>query len=131
MMRNQFSTLRQTHGIDTVRLEHDNSKVRAPGQERFTRCKTLGEAYTEEAITERIKGRFVERKPKETRRISLRIDLENSIKAQQSAGYKKWAKLHNLKQAARTLNFLTEHEIESYPALLYTLQPYIIILIVY
>ena len=24
---------------------------RAPGQERFTRCKTLGEDYTEEAIT--------------------------------------------------------------------------------
>ena len=59
---------------------------RAPGQERFTRCKTLGETYTEEAITERIKGQFVERKPKETRRISLRIDLENSIKIQQSAG---------------------------------------------
>ena len=90
---------------------------RAPGQERFTRCKTLGEAYTEEAITERIKGRFAERKPKENRKISLRIDLENSIKAQQSAGYEKWAKLHNLKQAARTLNFLTEHEIESYPDL--------------
>ena len=90
---------------------------RAPGQERFTRCKTLGEAYTEEAIIERIKGRFVERKPKENRKISLRIDLENSIKAQQSAGYEKWAKLHNLKQAARTLNFLTEHEIESYPDL--------------
>ena len=45
------------------------------------------------------------------------IDLENSIKAQQSAGYEKWAKLHNLKQAARTLNFLTEHEIDSYPDL--------------
>ena len=90
---------------------------RAPGQGRFTRCKTLGEAYTEEAITERIKGRFVERKPKENRKISLRIDLENSIKAQQSAGYEKWAKLHNLKQAARTLNFLTEREIDSYPDL--------------
>ncbi len=90
---------------------------RAPGQERFTRCKTLGETYTEEAIIERIKGRFVERKPKENRKISLRIDLENSIKAQQSAAYEKWAKLHNLKQAARTLNFLTEHEIESYPDL--------------
>ena len=59
----------------------------------------------------------MERKPKETRKISLRIDLENSIKAQQSAGYEKWAKLHNLKQAARTLNFLTEHEIDSYPDL--------------
>ena len=90
---------------------------RAPGQGRFIRCKTLGEAYTEEAITERIKGRFVERKPKENRKISLRIDLENSIKAQQSAGYEKWAKLHNLKQAARTMNFLTEHEIDSYPDL--------------
>ena len=43
--------------------------------------------------------------------------MENSIKAQQSAGYEKWAKLHNLKQAARTLNFLTEHEIDSYPDL--------------
>ena len=59
----------------------------------------------------------MERKPKENHKISLRIDLENSIKAQQSAGYEKWAKLHNLKQAARTLNFLTEHEIESYPDL--------------
>ena len=90
---------------------------RAPGQERFTRAKTLGEAYTEEAIIERIKGRFVERKPKENRKISLRIDLENSIKAQQSAGYAKWAKVHNLKQAARTLNFLTEHGIDDYAAL--------------
>ena len=70
--------------------------VPCAGQERFTRCKTLGEAYTEEAITERIKGRSVERKPKENHKISLRIDLENSIKAQQSAGYEKWAKLHNL-----------------------------------
>ena len=90
---------------------------RAPGQERFTRCKTLGEAYTEEAIKERIKGRAITRRPKERKGISLRIDLENSIKAQQSAGYEKWAKLHNLKQAAMTLNFLTEHGIDTYPDL--------------
>lgn len=110
-----FLRLLQEQGYEVKRGKYVS--FRAPGQERFTRCKTLGEIYTEEAITERIKGRFVERKPKETRRISLRIDLENSIKAQQSAGYEKWAKLHNLKQAARTLNFLTEHEIESYPDL--------------
>ena len=110
-----FLRLLQEQGYEVKRGKYVS--FRAPGQERFTRCKTLGEAYTEEAITERIKGRFVERKPKENRKISLRIDLENSIKAQQSAGYEKWAKLHNLKQAARTLNFLTEHEIESYPDL--------------
>ena len=94
---------------------------RAPGQERFTRCKTLGENYTEEAITSRIKGLAVDRGPKRkaTKEITLRIDLENSIKAQQSAGYAKWAKVHNLKQAARTLNFLTEHGIDDYAALEY------------
>ena len=92
---------------------------RAPGQERFTRCKTLGEDYTEEAITRRIKGLAVDRGPKRkaTKEITLRIDLENSIKAQKSAGYAKWAKVHNLKQAARTLNFLTEHGIDDYAAL--------------
>ena len=106
-----FLRLLQEQGYEVKRGKYIS--FRAPGQERFTRCKTLGETYTEEAIIERIKVRFVER----TRRISLRIDLENSIKAQQSAGYEKWAKLHNLKQAARTLNFLTEHEIDSYPDL--------------
>ena len=110
-----FLRLLQEQGYEVKRGKYVS--FRAPGQGRFTRGKTLGEAYTEEAIAERIKGRFVERKPKETRKISLQIDLENSIKAQQSAGYEKWAKLHNLKQAARTLNFLTEHEIESYPDL--------------
>ena len=49
--------------------------------------------------------------------ITLRIDLENNIKAQQSAGYARWAKLQNLKQAAKTINFLTEHGIEQYAEL--------------
>ena len=42
------------------------------------------------------------------------VDIENSIKAQQSAGYERWAKIHNLKQAAKSMNFLTEHNIEYY-----------------
>ena len=92
---------------------------RAPGQERFTRCKTLGVDYTEEAITRRIKGLAVDRGPKRKveQGISLRIEIENNIKAQQSAGYARWAKLYNLKQAAKALNFLTEHQIESYESL--------------
>ncbi|MDO5401524.1 MAG: relaxase/mobilization nuclease domain-containing protein [Eubacteriales bacterium] len=95
---------------------------RAPGQERFTRCKTLGEQYTEDAITQRIKGQIIERGPRPQRKgISLRIDLENNIKAQQNAGYAKWAKLHNLRQAAKTMNFLTEHGIEQYTDLERTL----------
>ena len=89
---------------------------RAPGQERFTRLKTLGADYTEEAIKERIEGKRTKaaKAPKEQRGVSLLIDIENSIKAAQSRGYEQWAKIHNLKQAAKTMNFLTEHKIEQY-----------------
>ena len=93
---------------------------RAPGQERFTRLKTLGIDYTEEAIQKRIAGirsRNV-KIPKQEQGISLLIDIENNIKAQQSAGYEHWAKIHNLKQAAKTMNFLTENNIMQYEDLI-------------
>jgi hypothetical protein len=93
---------------------------RAPGQERFTRAKTLGADYTEDAITGRISGEYV-RVPRAVRAAaqskaapSLIIDIENSIKAQQSAGYAHWAKIANLKEAAKTLNFLTENNLLHY-----------------
>lgn len=87
-----------------------------PGQERFTRLKTLGADYTEEAIRERIAGKRTRaaKAPRADRGVSLLIDIENSIKAAQSRGYEQWAKIHNLKQAAKTINFLTEHKIEQY-----------------
>lgn len=90
---------------------------RAPGQERFTRLKTLGADYTEEAIRERINGKRARaaKAPRADRGgVSLLIDIENSIKAAQSRGYEQWAKIHNLKQAAKTMNFLTENKIEQY-----------------
>ena len=90
---------------------------RAPGQERFTRLKTLGADYTEEAITERISGKRTRtaKAPKAERGgINLLIDIENSIKAQQNRGYEQWAKIQNLKQAAKTMNFLTENHIAQY-----------------
>ena len=79
---------------------------RAPGQERFTRLKTLGADYTEEALRECIKGTRTRttKAPKQQRNgISLLIDIQNSIKAQESRGYEQWAKIHNLKQAAKAL----------------------------
>ena len=60
---------------------------RAPGQERFTRLKTLGADYTEEAIRERIEGKRARaaKAPRADRgSVSLLIDIENSIKAAQS-----------------------------------------------
>lgn len=72
--------------------------------------------YTEEALAARIAGHArPSRQPKQQDgKISLLIDIQNNIKAQQSAGFTHWAKLNNLKQAAKTMNFLTEHGISSY-----------------
>ena len=41
--------------------------------------------------------------PNECKGISLIIDIQNSIKAQQNKGFEHWAKVNNLKQAAKTL----------------------------
>ena len=89
--------------------------ARAPGQERFTRLKTLGADYAEDALAARIAGRpSPSRQPKQrSGKPSLLIDIQNNIKAQQSVGYKHWATIENLKRAAETLNFLTEHGIGS------------------
>ena len=93
--------------------------ARAPDQERFTRLKTLGVDYTEEALVARIAGRSrPSRQPKQRNgKISLLIDIQNNIKAQQSAGYRRWATIENLKRIADTSNFLTEHGIGSYEEL--------------
>ena len=76
--------------------------------------------YIEEALAARIAGRSrPSRQPKQHNgKISLLIDIQNNIKAQQSAGYRRWATIENLKRIADTSNFLTEHGIGSYEELL-------------
>ena len=127
--------------------------VRAEGQERFTRTKTLGEDYTEGAIIKRIAGEYA---PAPSRAdflkteftfddqeglgygadvlsavagdgflpvlhgytrpagVSLIVDIENSVKAQRSAGFARWQNIRNLQEAAKTLNFLTENNLLQY-----------------
>ena len=87
---------------------------RVKGKERFTRGKTLGARYTEDSIRQRIEKNRTRRPRTESRRINLIIDIQNCIKAQESKGYEHWAKIQNLKQASRTLNFLTENNLTTY-----------------
>lgn len=89
---------------------------RAEGQERFTRSKTIGENYTEERIKERIQGRNPRKRQMQTGRkgISLIGDIQERIKLIDSKGYEHKAKLTILKEAARTLNYLTENSLLQY-----------------
>ena len=89
---------------------------RAKGQERFTRSKTLGENYTEERIKERIAGRTPRRSQIQAtpKGISLIGDIQERIRLIDSKGYEYKAKLTILKEAARTLNYLTENNLLQY-----------------
>ena len=89
---------------------------RAEGQERFTRSKTIGENYTEERIKERIAGRMPRRSQRQTtpKGISLIGDIQERIRLIDSRGYEYKAKLTILKEAARTLNYLTENNLLQY-----------------
>ena len=89
---------------------------RAEGQERFTRSKTIGENYTEGRIKERIAGRTPRRSRRQTtpKGISLIGDIQERIRLIDSKGYEHKAKLTILKEAARTLNYLTENNLLQY-----------------
>ena len=107
----------QREGYEIKRGKYISARV--PDQKRFTRLKTLGDDYTEEAVAARIAGGpRPSRQPRQRNgKVNLLIDIQNSIKVQQSAGYRRWATIENLKRAAATMNFLTEHGIGSYEEL--------------
>ena len=89
---------------------------RAECQERFTRSKTIGENYTEERIKERIAGRTPRKSQRQTtpKGISLIGDIQERIRLIDSKGYEHKAKLTILKEAARTLNYLTDNNLLQY-----------------
>ena len=76
--------------------------------------KTLGIDYTEKAITARIAGASrPSRQPKQRDdRIRLLYDLQTK-----QGGLRHWAKIQNLKMAAKTFAWLEERGIDNYPEL--------------
>ena len=97
--------------------------LRAQGQQKFTRLRSLGDGYSEEEIRAVITGVKIHTlKPKysrekETPRINLLVDIQAKLLAGKGAGYERWAKVFNLKQMAQTLNFLTENNLLEYDML--------------
>ena len=112
-----FLRLMQEAGYETKTGKYIS--FRAEGQERFTRSKTIGENYTEERIKERIAGRTPRRSQRQTtpKGISLIGDIQERIRLIDSKGYEHKAKLTILKEAARTLNYLTENNLLQYAEL--------------
>lgn len=116
-----FLSAMQTAGFEIKQGKH--LAFRAPGQQKYTRLRSLGDGYSEREIRAVIAGE----KPlspsrskaarQEPQRVNLLVDIQAKLQAGKSAGYERWAKVFNLKQMAQTINFLTENNLLEYAEL--------------
>ena len=84
---------------------------RAPDQQRFTRAKTLGVEYTEDALRSRISGTTAAKPAVQTQPAPLQsiIGIAGNEKISSSPGYRQWASVFNLKQSAAALNLIQQY----------------------
>ena len=89
---------------------------RAPEQKNFTYMKSLGSYYTEENVRVRLeKNRYKTKAPKHlSREARLYINISTYVTTGNREGFERWAKLNNLKEAARTFNYLSENNLLNY-----------------
>ena len=93
-----------------------NLSFRAPEQKNFTYMKSLGSYYTEENVRLRLeKNCYKTKTPKHlSREARLYINISTYVTTGNREGFERWAKLNNLKEAARTFNYLSENNLLNY-----------------
>jgi hypothetical protein len=98
---------------ENCEVKRSRRSIRLPNKKGFLRLNSLGDDYKEDAIKERIAGKRVVSATKtatadtmptpqtgtapQAPKFNLLIDVQNSIKAQNSAGYERWSKVFNLR----------------------------------
>ena len=86
--------------------------------------KMFGLGLSKEALMERsggTRGRMPAKKTADFARrgsVNLLIDIQKKMEAGKGKGYERWAKIFNLKGAAKTLNFLVDNGLTDYDGLL-------------
>ncbi len=89
-----------------------------PGARRFIRCDSLSEDYRESAIRQRLDGKYSTKqnpasakgKPAEAPFNPL-IDIQKKMAQLNSPGFAHWAGTYNLKEFAKTVCYLSEHNL--------------------
>ena len=119
-----FLLLMEAAGYEVKQGRGGSLSFRAPGQERFTRCRasTLGEGYGPEDIRAIIEGRAplpssrATEPVKQGRKLNLIIDIQTRLQGKGPA-YERWAKVFNLKQMAAALAYLQDNGLTEYEQL--------------
>ncbi|WP_461884031.1 relaxase/mobilization nuclease domain-containing protein [Fusicatenibacter sp.] len=110
----EFLQKMQLAGYEVRQGKH--LSFRAPEQKNFTYMKSLGSYYSEENVRIRLKkNRNKVKAPKYlTREARLYINISTYVTTGNQKGFEHWAKLNNLKEAARTFNYLSENNLLNY-----------------
>ena len=89
---------------------------RKKDQKRFIRLRSLGEEYSEENICAVISGKSLNRENRGTtqKQFNMLIDIQAKMAEGKTAGYERWAKKFNRKEAARTVCLLKEKGLDNY-----------------
>jgi hypothetical protein len=119
----EFISLMRESGY-TINTRRKHITFLAPDQKKPTRMDTLHGEYTEEAVRERIGSKRIHSSEgkatglKDTPdRLGLLTDIQSKLKQGKGYGYARWAKVHNLKQMAKTLIYLQDNRIDDYSVL--------------
>lgn len=126
----EFLSIMEMEGYEVKHGKYIAFKITWQGEEHVSRAKTLGDAYTEDAIRDRIahKDKTAEsykasdpvqgqkQKPKTARRpdpdrINLLVDISKNIKAQESKGYERALLKSNIDNLVKSMNYLIRHDI--------------------
>ena len=111
-----YLRLLREEGYEIKRGKHLALKGRA--QKKFIRLDSLGEGYSESELREKVihAGKRHTKREAVSPAVDLLIDIQNRALGK-GVGYEIWAKKHNLKETAKTLLFLQQHNIHSYEEL--------------
>mgnify|MGYP001409569940 CR=1 FL=1 len=110
----EFLQKMQLAGYEVRQGKH--LSFRAPEQKNFTYMKSLGSYYSEENVRIRLaKNRSKVKTPRHlSREARLYINISTYVTTGNREGFEHWAKLNNLKEAARTFNYLSENNLLNY-----------------
>ncbi len=98
-------------------------RLKLPGWDKAARLDSLGEGYTQDDLLAVLSGQKEHTPRKKTatqaepQRVNLLVDIQAKLQAGKGGGYERWAKVFNLNQMAKTMNYLTEHNLLDYAVL--------------
>ena len=111
-----FETLLKLLQVDNIEVDKRGKswRLKAVSWKQFVRLDSLGTGYSE---AELLAALTAGRAPKPKEKINLLVDIQAKLAEGKGGAYSRWASVFNLKQMAKTYNYLNENNLFSYEEL--------------